>query len=580
MSNRLNMENYFIVLLGFLLDFYAFSLIFAFGLHSVLEGRKKTNEIQKQYSTGIGNFFMSISASSMVYGVDLTAREFFGARIFPARAEFEAMGFVFDSLHMETYFILILVFLLLAVSSIMKPIEKYVMNRPKAIISKIALVLSPLPIIIRILELIFLPLEGDILYYVFFGLFGIIWLIIAISVFLIVGLYLKIAIKSAGDIRKRSFAVVVSIIIWLVTIFQRPNFLKDMDNDPETFWLIPLIVLVMLACFVYGFSESMELQSKLRGHDHIYSYWFFKVIVIGFAALVAVFLSRFFWYSDLDWVIYLEGQAAVNTWLDNFANFMDQSIFDDGGIGGQDLVYFALAPFVIIYFLQFIPKIKERFKDSQIFHYCGYIIVSIIVLVVVNREFKTFFGRDRPGSIINFTPMWMIGTLDISDGFSHGSFTSGHTTSAVLLVVFAFLAIRTHKKLIVALISTVTLAIVVIMGFGRVLHGSHYPGDVLWAAFIGVSLLTWLYFMVLKIPQQEERAFRIHANFGEFRWGFCFIFFSVGVTACALGIKYLILEPFEWYWVAAAVVGPIIAFLFYKRMNFLIHGPKSARKTI
>ena len=563
----MEIKSFYYVLGGFMLDFYALGLMCAFGLHLILVGRKKSNEIGKQYSIGIGLFFLSVAISAITYSVDLAHRTFIGGRLFPASAEYKEMGFEFASLHPESYFLAILLFLLLAFSFLMKPIELYMLNRPKAVMSKMCIGLAPLPVLIRIFELLTLPQEGSGLYWVFTGLFAVVWLMVVITALSLLSIYFRMAIKSTGDVRKRGFAVVVAMLVWLASIFTRPTFLKQIAENPYSFWIMGVIEFSMLSLFVYGFAQNMEYEFSESKRDYLYQNWFFQVVIVGFWLLVGFYFSIVFWSQDLLFVEIWEMRALTDASVDNFGNFMDRSIAEgDEGLGGQDITYLVLIPFVLIYLLSLLPQFRQKFEKPRI--YAGFIIMSAIVLAIVNRGFKGFFCRARPGKAMedpsNYTPMWTFGTLSFDDGLSSGSFTSGHTTTAVILVALGFILIKTHKTWLITLTFTATIAWTAIMGAGRVVHGAHYPGDTLWALLVGIALIAWVYFFVLKIPEQEAGTFKLEKIGAELVWGIYFIFFAVFILAFLAGIKYTVLE-FEWYWALAIVVGPIGAYLIKKR---------------
>jgi len=286
---HMEIKPFYFILGGFMLDLYALGLICALGLYLIYMGRKKDNEIGRQYSVGIGLFFLAIAVSAITYSVDLAHRTFIGGRLFPAEAEYKEMGYTFSSLHPESYFLVILLFLLLAFSFLMKPIELYMLNRSKPILSKMCIVLSPLPLIIRGLELITLPQQGDALYWVFSGLFAIVWLMVVITALSLLFIYSRIGFKSTGDVRKRAFAVVLSLIIWLVSIFTRPTFLKSIADNIYLFWVMGVIEIVMCSLFVYGFAQNMEFEFSDTKQLYLYQHWFFKIAVIGLWFLVGFY---------------------------------------------------------------------------------------------------------------------------------------------------------------------------------------------------------------------------------------------------------------------------------------------------
>ena len=562
------------VIAGFVFDYFIIILILLFGIRLVLDSKNKSMESSKAYTKGFGFFFIAMSLCLMIYGTDLLFRLLItGNRIFPADTEYQAMGYEFASLHLESYFLVIMIFILLALSALMNVIEKLMLNR-KPILSKICLFLVPLPLIIRFAEMVILPQEGSVLYYVFTGLFVLIWLAVIASVFTMLGLYFKIVVKATGEVRKRSFSIIVATILWLAAIFTRSTLLKGIQEDPYTFWITPAIGLLTLLLYTYGFSENMEYSARKEGETHLYQNWFFKTFVTGFILAVAIYFSILLWETDAVVTEYWKAITVDNTFLDEFGNFMD----DTGGL----ISYIPLAIFVLPYLLSIIiPSLKEKMEKKGILRYAGFLIAAAVAIMIVNRAFKGFFGRCRPGDIGQiedgvlqfYTSVWTIGSNTLADGMSSGSFTSGHTTTAVIVLIFAFMLIKTGNKLLI--ITSLTLATVWtgLMGFGRVVHGSHYFGDVLWAGVIGAGIIAWIYFKVLDVPAQEEGRLKLHKPFAELRWALLFVFFGVGILAFAFGVKYVILD-FEWYWVVAIIVGPILAYFLKKRMNFVLYGEK------
>ena len=453
----------------------------------------------------------------------------------------------------------------------------YLMQKKKPILYKICLGLTPLPILIRIFELQLLPQEGSTEYYIFTGLFYLIWLVIGFSIISLLSLYFKAAIKSAGDVKKRSWAIVISILIWLVITFLRQIILKTFEKSPALFWVPATIELLMLLLFIYGFAQTMEFEVSSEDNVYLYQNWFFNVIVWGTLIMFSLYLSIIFWNSDLESVIYWKAQALTNENFAAFGQFIDQSVVEGDGLGGQDISYFLLIPFVLLYFPSYLPAFKEKLEKIRI--YGGLMIANAVVLAIVNRGFKAFFSRARPGAAIEdgslYSKMWMMGKWSLEKGFSTGSFTSGHTTTGAIVIILAFIAIRTHKTWFISLMFAVTITWTGLMGFGRVVGGKHYPSDTIWATTIALMLTAWVYFKVLRIPEQERGEFQVAMKYGEFRWGILFVFFAAFILGSLLGIKYTIME-FEWYWLVAAIAGLPLAFLVHKRMDVVLYGKEFA----
>ncbi len=564
-------QNMEYVLLGFILDFCFNLLIIAFGVNLILQSKKQEGEAQKQYSIGIGLFFVSIAASALIYGLDLGNRTFFGSRIFPARAEYTQMGYIFDSMHVESYFIVILVFLSLSLAALMFPVEKHMVQRKKIYLTKLNLIMAPIPILIRILELLTLPTNGTPLYYVFYIFFLLVWISIFISIVSIIGIYVNISIKSAGQIRKKSIIIALNMILWLALHVIRQNILKGIDEQPFTFWIVPAAEMMVFLLFVYGFSDMIQRDSGSQKVGRWYQHWFFKSFIGGLSVALIVYFSILFWLFDLDLVIYWRAQAQANPGLYSFGKFIDQSMFEGDGFGGQDITYLFLIPCVLLYFLSFIKPLEEKLGKTRL--YTGFVFASAVVLALVNRAFKMFFGRVRPNEAIEnpalYSRIFEWGQYSLSKALSSGSFTSGHTTTAAILIVFAFILIKTRNAGVILLGFVVTIGWTIVMGFGRVVYGAHYPGDTLWALVVSLILIAILYFNIFKIPQQESSEFRPKAKAYAFTWTLASSLFIIACSMIAVGIKYTILE-FQWYWPLLSIVCIPISYLLWKLMNKIL----------
>ncbi len=566
-------QNMEYVLLGFILDFCFNLLIIIFGINLILQSKRQEGQVQKQYSIGIGLFFVSIAASALIYGIDLANRTFFGNRIFPARAEYERMGLVFDSMHVESYFIVILVFLSLSLAALMFPVEKHIVQRKNLLLTKLNLFIAPIPIIIRIIELLTLPREGTALYYVFYALFLLVWLSIIISMIFIIGIYVNISLKSVGQIRKKSITIVVTMLLWLVLHIRRQSILKGIDEEPFTFWIVPAAEMIIFLLFVYGFSEMIQSVSAPSARDiRWYHHWFAKLFIDGVFIALVTYFSILFWLFDFELVVYWIAQAQANPALYSFGKFVDQSMFEGDGFGGQDITYLFVIPCVLLYFLSFIKPLEPKLEKTRI--YTGFVLASAAIVALVNRAFKMFFGRVRPSSAIEnpelYTRIFEWGHYSLSRALSTGSFTSGHTTTAAILIAFAFILLKTRKTWAILLGFTLTIAWSIVMGFGRVVYGAHYPGDTLWAIIVSFVLIAIVYFNIFKIPQQEQGQFIPKAKPYALAWTLASSLFIIACTMIAIGIKYSILD-FQWYWPLISAIAIPIAYFLWRIMKKTLH---------
>jgi membrane-associated phospholipid phosphatase len=100
--------------------------------------------------------------------------------------------------------------------------------------------------------------------------------------------------------------------------------------------------------------------------------------------------------------------------------------------------------------------------------------------MVIGDTFKDLFGRARPpllfeGGIYGFFPM--------TGGDMHRSFPSGHS-----LRIFSAM---TALGFVLPKLRLPALAFAVIVGASRVVALRHYPSDVLFGAFIGITVAAW-----------------------------------------------------------------------------------------
>ncbi|EGB16191.1 phosphoesterase PA-phosphatase related protein [Pseudodesulfovibrio mercurii] len=109
-----------------------------------------------------------------------------------------------------------------------------------------------------------------------------------------------------------------------------------------------------------------------------------------------------------------------------------------------------------------------------------YVSLSVASAMLVGDVLKELFGRARPPLL--FTKQ-VYGFFPMAGDYMHCSFPSGHT-----LRIFSSM---TALGLVLPRLRTPALALAVIVGISRVLALKHYPSDVLFGAFIGVTAAVW-----------------------------------------------------------------------------------------
>lgn len=109
-----------------------------------------------------------------------------------------------------------------------------------------------------------------------------------------------------------------------------------------------------------------------------------------------------------------------------------------------------------------------------------YICTVVACAMIVGDTFKELFGRARPPllfekGIYGFSPM--------TGGYLHSSFPSGHT-----LRIFSLM---TALGFVLPRLRVPALMLAVLVGASRVFALKHYPSDVLFGAFIGITAAVW-----------------------------------------------------------------------------------------
>ena len=298
---------------------------------------------------------------------------------------------------------------------------------------------------------------------------------------------------------------------------------------------------------------------------------FYQFSTIGLI-VVGLFSTSYFWNRDLEFV----RNATTYFMNPTFANFMNESYFNfnGDGFGGQDLSYILFFFALFVYLFTLIPKNEEKFILTRI--RSGFIIVSSIVLFVFNRVIATFFARVNPEEALYnthlYTTMLKFGKYSIPDAILKGCFTSGFTTLANIMITLAFISLTSSNVWKIVLNFIIFSSWGIIMGITRVISGENYPTDVLWGYISGTLLIIWIYFRLLRVPEQESGKFEMYTKYGELHWAISFIFYGLCVGTVLIGIKFAVLN-FEWYHPIIIIMGTVLATLANNNLNSILYGP-------
>ncbi len=306
------------------------------------------------------------------------------------------------------------------------------------------------------------------------------------------------------------------------------------------------------------------------------------MIVISYL-FIAVYFSVYFWDRDYSIAKYWVEQKTKPF----YGIFMNRTIFDGEGFGGQDFSNIAIGMALFLYILSFNRRFQERLFFTR--KYTGFMLgVALIETLNLSRLLRGFFGRARPYHVMEgkeiFTHMLTFGPYNADEALNHGSFPSGHTFSAMFLLTLAFISLRTKKPFFIIPMFLLSISYGIAMGAGRVMFGAHYPGDVLWSIVFSIPVTAWLYFKGFQIPDQEKGVLKINYTPSEERgiiyihlvnltksiweiyYSILFICLSISVFICFSAIKYTFLD-FKYYWPFISICGIVLSITFYSKLS-------------
>ena len=122
-----------------------------------------------------------------------------------------------------------------------------------------------------------------------------------------------------------------------------------------------------------------------------------------------------------------------------------------------------------------------------------YLCVCVCAAIVVGDVLKDVFGRARPPLLFD---KGEYGFFPLTGDYLHYSFPSGHSVrifSAMTALGFILPALRLPG-----------LALAVLVGAARVVALKHYPSDVLFGAFIGVTAAVWAWEILYPFGRRES----------------------------------------------------------------------------
>ncbi len=257
------------------------------------------------------------------------------------------------------------------------------------------------------------------------------------------------------------------------------------------------------------------------------------------------------------WGLELSRESILLQWWNDVAA---RSLFQGESPGAQDLTYATLILVLAVYFSALTPFWGPKASGIRLF--AGYYLACMLLFLVTNRGLKAFFGRARPQDVLrgdqDYSSIWLIGPYGFSEAMSKGSFTSGHTTTAMFLLPMAVCLWCASRRSLAWSVLLLALAWGSMVGVGRVFHGSHYPGDVLWAIIICLWICAFAAYRLFGLDRRGQSPAMLSGWELQLTiWSALTLF---ALFAAVIGVKQMVFEP-TWYWPLVLVLSTLAAWI-------------------
>jgi membrane-associated phospholipid phosphatase len=195
----------------------------------------------------------------------------------------------------------------------------------------------------------------------------------------------------------------------------------------------------------------------------------------------------------------IPGGLAATT-LQNFIEFMDQSVFEGAGFGAGDFpLLLQIGAFLgyVLSLFRFAPESLKKCRSAL-----AYMWVSALVTAGGIHLFKGLIARPRPYDVLKgsvaFHPWFEVYTAKMF-AFGRGSFPSGHTASVMTLwsAVMVFRWRFPKRRFGLWLLAMLCFLASFAMAFARVAHGDHWPTDTLGSIGFTLAVCTLVAPMML-----------------------------------------------------------------------------------
>ena len=294
---------------------------------------------------------------------------------------------------------------------------------------------------------------------------------------------------------------------------------------------------------------------------------FFVSIVVLMTGIVFV---------DFQWTLFL----IDNRWQ-GFAEIMRRTLFEDGQWGGSDPGILLLLLAAILYLCAHSAKIPAWLYSLQ--PILGFIVfASLTAGLGFVHTIKWSLGRARPHLVLSqqfeYSHWYEFGGHYVADGIFFGSFPSGHVASVALLLTISYALIANpliskKRQLVGWLWGAGVVAYTVAMIMARCMSESHWISDGLGSFILVWGLMHWLYFAVLRVPEQllYFQTHRIHPipfRFWEMRLCICFLLVAVGIAFCLIALNSFQRQSPPWL-ASLFLPGVLLIFICFQKARQL-----------
>lgn len=242
--------------------------------------------------------------------------------------------------------------------------------------------------------------------------------------------------------------------------------------------------------------------------------------------------------------------------IELFNSFMNESLFEGDRLGAGDIsTIFQIAVLFFYLYAWLNPRGSSRIVKWR--PQLGLIVaVSLIYNVFLVHGLKFVVGRARPELVLEggarFSNWFEFGAHFLALEGSVGSLPSGHTASALIFLTLAYCMAgdSSHSRLIRRagwLLGGAALLYAGFMATVRCLTLYHWPTDCLISVILGCLVIHFLYFWVLRIPEQSAYQ-RTHdappplPKIWELRLCWRLFVVSAGLVAAISGARGVFLE--------------------------------------